>query len=1360
MSTNHRIALLTSLALTLPCFAQDDEPAVKPADVEAASLPLRTALYHAPTLAPPLERLLKIYREAGRSKELVETYRQHVAQYPADAGALIVLVRLLDATNDAEAGRIAASAVARFPDNAYLRFLHFEHLQQTHEPGALDALDQAIAKETLPARKRAWIEELIPIAIAEGRPEIAQRHLENLANETPTADGKLDIARKMIAQKFYAPALATIDAAAAQKPSAETGVDLDLAAASAELGLQREPAATARLDRLLARLAADYWRRTEILHRRTALVKTDADREAMLAGARARAKAAPGDESAVLELTQLLAAFEFRREALEALLAAARRLPASEKIEKAALELFDLLRDERGRETFLAERLRAAPDRQDLALAHARSLFLLARRSEALAVFDGLAAKLDPAARLTQLLELARFLRRSSLHADAAELFTRALALAPARLDVRRELAETWLAIGRKEKAREVFAGKMSDDTETENLLDVIQFFLKQEMFAEARATLAERVAKEPQNFDLRLMQLTVATRLADRAAGEKVIEETRGLADTDARYRRWLEGAVAFHEAFESEAAFLDAAQQRVLATPGGWAGENRERRLVFADVAAAHGRKAEVAAMIDGALAGELPVELKVELRRRQLALVENDPAQAAATEEQLKALMKDDPEREADYRIRLALLASRQKREDQAARYFNPGDRTGIDVKKVNDVALLTGYENLLRQRGGGDPKSIFDILERVTVLEPANRGAWERWITALATNGDEEKLRAALRQLLAGVDRMPLSDETRGLLKSHLLASHWRSMSELVRDDDAARLSEALPLLDAASRLAEKREEWLWIAWTRAYLLNRLNQRDARDEAIRELERVTALPEKSEEKNTIAFPDGLVIALDQARELLTTPPRSAPPAKTQSGPRGTLKVRWAFDADRRAPISKVLPLDAARVLVIDNAGRLYCIETATGKLRWSREGPRPLTPMRNDYNVQTSAGSDAVPAIDGGRIFLPTREGIECWSGDDGRLLWRADAEGEPGMYPSLFVHAGRVLVCEPAKARITALQTETGKVQWEREYPRPKTAQPVNALNSGASFSEGRVLLYGMATLIVNAANGDVMWSFDTTRAANFPIPLAETAAPTPTPFAMPATYWRGSYNRTQNFFALDYLMRQQFARSGWTPQTGQQFALAYSAAAWATSAGSDGRQRFAVLDGPNLLLFSDNGLRTVRLDLPFAGKQISTHGAFIGIAGRFASMLSGGVVNVVDLESGLDQTFQTSPNADTGDGDGEDDPPVRLGRQPDPFLHAALDGLVVYLSQRSGVSAYHARTQQRLLDFPWPKNLEPRAATAVVNESVNYFPQGRMRYINGQYGAVERVTALVADGVLYTEVVPGRLVALTGGEEK
>ena len=1389
------VLALSSFVFLAPSSLQaaDGKP-ISPDDLTAKSLLLRTALFHDPTLAPPFDRLLELHREAGHAKELVDIYRQHVTRFPADTGALTVLIRLLAATDDPEARASAARAAGKHPDNAFLQYLHFESLQKSHEAGALDALDRAIAKETMPARKRAWIEQLLPLATADGRPELARKHLEALATQSATAEEKVEVARKMIAQKLDAAALATLDAAAALSPAAETGVEIDLAAASAELGLQKTEAAAARLDRLLSRLAADYWRRPEILHRRTSLVKTDAEREAMIDAARNRRKAAPGDENAALEVAQLLAAFEFRREALDILLDAAGRITGSEKIEKTALELFDRLRDERGRETFLADRLRTFPGREDLALARARSLFLLNRRAEALALFDATAEKFTPQVRLTQTLELARFLRRNAQHADAAELFQRATVLAPARLDVRRELAETWLATGDKGKARAVFSGPLPDDIETENLLDVIQFLIKQDLAAEAQTALAAKVAREPGNFDLRMMQLTMAARLADREGGVKLIEQTRPLADTDARHRRWLEGAVAFHEVFETEGEFLTAQRKLFTDDPASWSREKLERTLSFLEVAAAHGGKADSAAMLETGLASKPAPEIRTELTRRQLGLIENDPAKSMDFEAQLKALIDEDPVHADEYRIRLAQHFSKEKRSDQVALTLRGGNRSeplgAIDLQKVGDAALLSGLEGMLRETGTG-PKDQLAILERLTTLEPGNRAAWGRWLTALASSGDEDRLRTSLRRLLAGVGKLEFADETRRLLEEHLLASHWRSLNRLLQDadDNEARLAETLPLLDGADRMARGRDEWLWLSWTRAYVLNRLGRHEARDSTIREFDRISALAPTQNPKlendsdepgkddvapeDSIAFPDGLIIGKSEAHALLTAPPvKTAARAKADSeGPRGALRVRWAFDTERSATITRILPMNNGRVTVLDNTGRIYSIDAVTGKLVWSRDGARPAQPVQDEngnYGGMAFA-SPAVPIADGTRIFLPAGDGVECWAAEDGRVLWRAPSLRASGtkatVDSSLFIHAGRLLVCDATAASVGALDPATGKLVWQRSYPTRPASVPMTMFNTGASLSNGRLLFYGNGAFVVNADDGALLWSFDAKRAREFPIALSDPAAtPAPQTTASPSYRGRRSYSsrsfsssyggyNQQQLLQLDYLNASgSGSYNPYAMQAGAQFALTKSAAAWAAANANSGYGRFGVLSGDRMVLMNGYNMHTVRLDVPFGGGVHNANGIFIGIAGRRACLLNETGITLCDIDSNSTNSIAFSETAAGGT------PRVSMQAAPIP-VQVAVDGMLLHVSGPDGIATFHARTGERIQQTPWPANIAPPAQPVPINRSAQYNIRGRFTYTpDGRTGAMEMVTATVSDGVLYTPVTASRLVALVGLE--
>ena len=251
-----------------------------------------------------------------------------------------------------------------------------------------------------------------------------------------------------------------------------------------------------------------------------------------------------------------------------------------------------------------------------------RSLHLLNRRGEALALFET-AAKKFTTRRCASRRARPRAFPPPQLATRCRVAFERAASLAPARLDVAPRTAETWLASAKRRRPRR-FRRSAADASKLKPA-DVIQFLLKQDLAAEAQAALAARLAREPHNFDLRMVQLTVAARLADHAGGATILEETRPLADTDARHRRWLEGAVAFHEVFETDGEFLAAEQRQIAGDPASWTRERLERTLAFADVAAAHGGKRGRPLLRTVA---HSPRRSACALMRRQFILSENDP------------------------------------------------------------------------------------------------------------------------------------------------------------------------------------------------------------------------------------------------------------------------------------------------------------------------------------------------------------------------------------------------------------------------------------------------------------------------------------------------------------------------------------------------------------------------------------------------------------------------------------------------------------------------------------------------------------------------------------------------------------
>ena len=108
------------------------------------------------------------------------------------------------------------------------------------------------------------------------------------------------------------------------------------------------------------------------------------------------------------------------------------------------------------------------------------------------------------------------------------------------------------------------------------------------------------------------------------------------------------------------------------------------------------------------------------------------------------------------------------------------------------------MLSGLVSAFRQRRDLNPLLI-QILERLTLVNPGDRGNWESWLTALAATGDEDRLRVELRQLLAGVKEMSLTEATRELLQLYVADSYWRSIVRQLHEGKAAVLADALWLV---------------------------------------------------------------------------------------------------------------------------------------------------------------------------------------------------------------------------------------------------------------------------------------------------------------------------------------------------------------------------------------------------------------------------------------------------------------------------------------------------------------------------------------------------------------------------------
>lgn len=1367
---NRLLSMILLVSTVLASLAVSAETEAGNASLAERSLALRTALHQDPTLETPLDRLLQMYREKGREQELLQLYQSHLQQYPGDVKARIVLIRLLVYISDDGALPMARTAAEQFSDEPYIHFLHYRLALSRDESEALAALDKAASLARMVARKQDWVERLVPLAIQHEKRSLARTHLLALADHLATAEAGLSLARLMSKHGFDSEALDVLKKAAELSPPPETMVEIELAAAKALTGLGKTDEAATALDGLLGRVTADYWRREEILRRRIALAVTPEQREVLLKRARTQVAETPDDESAVLDLAQLLIAAEYRREALDVLMAAAKRLPESARIEEAVLSLFDRLRDERGREQFLRDRLALYPDRDDLVLARIKSLFVLGRVTEGRAELEKLTEGQADEAAFTQRLALARHLRTAGLLTQAESLFSDLVEERPDRLDVRREVAEIYLARGNRSKVRQLFAQNIPDEVPLDILFDALQFMTQQKMFMEARRVVRKRLESEKTDLRLRMLLLDIERRLGNVRACTTLMQQARALADTPARYRMWLDGVVRFCD----EAGLLSdfvAEERKRLDTERGqeWSKSAVERRMVFVDVLANAGLRSDVVDMLEADLKGDLPPEVRLAVRRRLVASLGQGQADTGKLREHLTALSAEAGANADEVNARLVMLHARENRADLMWDLLEQ-----INVDHITDAALLKGLLPYFRNHGRWE-KSL-RVLERLTVLDPSDHSAWEQWIRALAVTGDEERLRVALRRLRAGVGGMALKDETRVLLRGHLMDSYWRSIARLIKDGEDHDLKEALVNTDGAERVAVTHPETLWITWARAYLLNALGRVTARDEAIEELVRVSrevplsgdgesadAVDPSSLEVDIggarIVFPDGLSVDLSSAKMILTRAygKHDRDEIKPARGPLPPLKVRWAFDTDT-GHIFDVLPLQGGRVLVCDSGGNAACVDRETGKLHWEKAAtvsqrqatfsPRHMFRSRGRFYhhgySQSYPSTDANGPVEVGRdqVCLPTPSGVVCLQTATGELLWQMDHvvpvvdNGQGVQFASgPLVRAGtdQVYVFSPHTGIVSCLAADTGKIVWETPLD---TDEGGAFLDSGLSLDGDHLLVYGRNTAVFDAQSGQILWTVETGKVREFPVQLTGVGQS----LSSGSVLFRGApYHSSASMPFLDYTQQN----NGYAyADANQRFVLSSPVVQWARQGGV----RRGVLNGGRLLLMGHNTMQVLQLELPLPAQSYSFNGTYLGIAGDRACFLQQQGLSLVDLEDGssrqvvLQEFFPAGPE------------------------NGCIDGLRVYISGDAGVACVNARTSDVLFTAPWPDVVLPveemPSDSMVVNNlhtqhSRNYLPGGRVQQQDGSgKSQYYQTVCAVREGVLYALQSPDRLVAL------
>ena len=1313
------LPLLLTLAVSLPVAH------VAAQDLLEQTQPLRAALHKDPTLEAPLERLVEAWRSAGRIQELLGVYGEHLATYPEDRNAAVVLIRLELAAGDPAAMPATAAAVAAYPEDAYVWYLRSRSLAVARDGGALDALEKAVTFETAAWRKRTWAERLVDEALKAGRPELARRHLAAAAGGDDSPAGRLATARRQAQANQPEEALASLSGIVDAEP--ELAVEIEVVAAEQEATLKRNAAAAKRLDAVLVRLAADHWRRPEVLRRRIDLAAEGAEREALLAAAKARVAAAPGDDAAVIDQARLLTATDRRQEALAALVSAYAHAPTP-RLEIEVLAAFDRVHDLAALDAWLATQITADPARGDLVFRRVRVLLEREQRDQAWALLDATLPGLPEGEGDDRLLAVGRDLARANRGAEAQQVLTRLHARRPARLDVTRELADACLAAGRRDQAEALFAANaqgrsLPAGVAAEQVLETVNFLQGKKLLVTASRLAEERLASDPGDFELRLASIRLLARLGDGVGAEQRVTETRVLADTAVRYRRWLE-VVVESISLERRPDLLVAERALLDREAGEWTAVQAARRAAFAEACIGADNRALASAVLRAdvlvAPEGERAPLL------RALAKLLTGPEDVPELRATLTALAEEDPLGAPDALARRALIdVAITNPNTYGNQYGNPftnlepqaipEELAAIDPRQLSDPQVLERCWSIYAD-GNATDKAVW-CAERLVQLEPANASRWERWCLSLAATGDEEALRAALRRLLAGVENLPLKPVVRDQLQDAVLDSTWRSCARLAA---GSQWKELLAVANEAEPLAQTVQQGRWLAWSRCLALARLGRVKLPD-AIAELTRRCA------GDPVIVFPDGLSTTLTSALAQCTVAPAQRAPAVARRGPLPPWRAAWAHTSTA----SIVGIFGAGEALVIcDAGGSVSVLDPLSGRLRWTASGVvEPPKQIVNEWGgfdgamtaarlpVVVSAGPGA-----GDVLVAVVGADVVAYAAVDGAVRWRSTLIAAPA---GVATAAGVVVVWNNKTGDCVGLDPLTGRVRWVLELPL--LAEPARA-PSPASASDGTlVVILGMHGGIVDAASGQVLWSASIQDveapipAFNGPQTVAAAAPPLvrnwrqrrrlhqPSTVAVPAvsymTNWGGQY--PTSYFNP--------AQAPTTTLVGGLLGIALS-----------GNGPTPDLYAGQLLLSSPNALGWVDVSLPLA-ITMQPPGTPVGAWGQRLIVLQPDGATVRHLATGTERNLDLAPlrrsaatvaeSLQAGHFQpGHFQPGQPAGQAPEPDAEliaglampvATMDGRLVWLAGPAGVAAYDVETGEAVAMGAWPTTLEldPLAVT-------------------------------------------------------
>jgi len=1247
---------LTFLCLALAVSWSGNTQELTEEEFVESSLQFRTALHYDPLLDPPLDSLVKLYRSAEREDELIGLYRSHIEQYPEDAGAKTVLIRLLRRFDRSGADELIASAVPLHPEFAPLQYVFFKFLEERGDARAPEALSRAIDLETNPARRNDWLDQLLILTEGGEVRELAKAKFDKLvAQEGQSSEDLMDLAGLMQRYQFWEPSITAINKARTLRlaPDAEIEADLMLARALAKLGNSAD--AGRMLETLLKKLAPDHWRRREILSLRVNILGSDEERKELLAILEEAYRKNPGSEAVILDYAEALVACERSADAVNRLVDALLVLPKSQLVETRLLELFESSPDTISYSRFLEKRLESFPDRIDLRFRLVKVNYALGKDSAAEQDFKVVVAGLSAEEVSDRILELQRYLRSIDRIDAAAPYLERYVRNHPTRLDVARELAEVYLAVNSREGIERMVRLINPAEADAANVLDLTRYLVQEEFFNAARLVVTAKLSVEAGQFELNLALIEILASMGDTAAANQQISMVREMTDTAERYRQWLNVSVEAHRKLESLSRFFESEQNRFSFADGKWTEDKVEKFLILCEAGKKQLFTDRVAIGIREQL-GQPGLDGKLRLRLRDflVGVLENAPGSAAELEDQLKALATEDPANRLDYDLRRALVYHRNQRVDLAQELMG-----ALDLTEIDSTSLLREASDALIEYGFIKEAEV--ATATINRLEPGDLLSWERRLLLLVSLRQESIFRSVIRSLQNGEAGVRLREISNRSLADHLNASYWRSISALMASGET-ELENILPLLASLEREEVLPGSRLWADWTRALVLTRLGRPEEASEAIMQFrERATAGKIK-----TVFFPDGLSLSVDSASDFLAPRLSGGDAAGITFGfLLNEPAMKWAFELPQG---SKMIHAhrSGSRIVVLDDRSYIHVLDAASGKLLWRRfygvgeSSGGALAdsflefPRYGRFAPQSELGilSGKAPrpfAVAEDRFFLTLGNELCAFSVLDGEILWTAPLpfsnvtesvrSAKGGQAEITFAIDGeKAVVFEPVSGSLCCLDVVSGKLVWNlsTDLEPTKTPGEVLSLNSGLTVSSGHIFAYGSESIIVEVETGKVVWRFGGDQSAVFPIKIrkereesSDGAGNTPDENSPPTPAIDAGTNG-QKLAGVSIFDFQSKAIGGFLKP--REFlsgpaALLSPAVFWAESRLESDHASFAVISEGYLLLMHQGKVRRISTRLPVASTELPAEGTFLGQSGNHVWFLQGEFLLHLDFQS-------------------------------------------------------------------------------------------------------------------------------------